>query len=98
MPLQPLRLSTLLLVLGLSGCDNTPKFSQPEPGEENSGGSATVFRSDRQAFSQPSTNLSHSRRLDFSVGNSFFRNPWVIAPSTTTARDGLGPLLNTNAC
>ncbi|MCT7264612.1 di-heme oxidoredictase family protein, partial [Salmonella enterica] len=24
--------------------------------------------------------------------------PWVIAPSTTTARDGLGPLFNTNAC
>jgi CxxC motif-containing protein (DUF1111 family) len=36
--------------------------------------------------------------VDFSVGNSFFRSPWVIAPSTTTARDGLGPLFNTNAC
>ena len=32
------------------------------------------------------------------MGNSFFRNPWVIAPATTTARDGLGPLFNTNAC
>lgn len=39
-----------------------------------------------------------TRRLDFSVGNSFFRNPWVIAPSSTNARDGLGPLFNTNAC
>ncbi|MNJ11365.1 Cytochrome c [compost metagenome] len=46
----------------------------------------------------PSANLAPSRRLDFSVGNSFFRNPWVIAPATTTARDGLGPLFNTNAC
>jgi CxxC motif-containing protein (DUF1111 family) len=36
--------------------------------------------------------------LDFSVGNSFFRNPWVQAPATTDARDGLGPLFNTNGC
>ncbi len=55
-------------------------------------------RSDRNAYSLPSANLSPERRLDFAVGNSFFRNPWVIAPSTTTARDGLGPLFNTNAC
>jgi CxxC motif-containing protein (DUF1111 family) len=46
----------------------------------------------------PSANLSPSRRLDFSVGNSFFRNPWISSPATTTARDGLGPLFNTNAC
>ncbi len=36
--------------------------------------------------------------LDFHVGNSFFRNPWVKAPASTRARDGLGPLYNTNAC
>ena len=57
-----------------------------------------MLQSDRNAFSLPSANLAPSRRLDFSVGNSFFRNPWVIAPSSTTARDGLGPLFNTNAC
>lgn len=39
-----------------------------------------------------------SKRLDFSVGNSFFRNPWVQAPASTDARDGLGPLFNTNGC
>ncbi|WP_243140621.1 di-heme oxidoredictase family protein [Pelistega ratti] len=31
-------------------------------------------------------------------GRSFFHLPWVAAPSSTTARDGLGPLFNTNAC
>lgn len=55
-------------------------------------------KTDQNAFSLPSANLPPSRRVDFSVGNSFFRSPWVIAPSTTTARDGLGPLFNTNAC
>ena len=98
MPLLPLRLSLLLLALGLGGCDDAPRFTKPEPGEARSGGDATVRKSDRNAFSMPSANLSPSRRLDFSVGNSFFRSPWVIAPSTTTARDGLGPLFNTNAC
>ena len=98
MPLLPLRLSLLLLALGLGGCDDAPRFTQPEPGEARSGGDTTVGKADRNAFSMPSANLSPSRRLDFSVGNSFFRSPWVIAPSTTTARDGLGPLFNTNAC
>lgn len=95
-------LSTLvlaLLVSSLTACDQpSPRFEQAEPGEALSGGSATVIKSDHNAFSMPSANLSPVRRLDFAVGNSFFRNPWVIAPSSTTARDGLGPLFNTNAC
>ncbi|WP_085629483.1 di-heme oxidoredictase family protein [Pseudomonas sp. R16(2017)] len=98
MPSLPLRLSALCLALGLSACDDAPRFTKAEPGEARSGGSATVNKSDRNAFSLPSANLPPSRRVDFSVGNSFFRSPWVIAPSTTTARDGLGPLFNTNAC
>ncbi|MGQ3824480.1 di-heme oxidoreductase family protein [Pseudomonas alliivorans] len=94
-----LRLSlALLTTLVVSACDDAPRFTHAEPGEALSGGSATVKKSDQNAFSLPSANLSPVRRLDFSVGNSFFRSPWVIAPSTTTARDGLGPLFNTNAC
>ncbi|WP_341521199.1 di-heme oxidoredictase family protein [Pseudomonas sp. G.S.17] len=88
----------LLVAVALSGCDDAPRFTQAEPGEALAGGAATVNKTDRNAFSLPSANLSPVRRLDFSVGNSFFRSPWVIAPSTTTARDGLGPLFNTNAC
>ncbi len=98
MPSLLLRLSALFLALGLSACDDAPRFTKAEPGEARSGGAATVRKTDQNAFSLPSANLSPSRRVDFSVGNSFFRNPWVIAPSTTTARDGLGPLFNTNAC
>ncbi|MFZ2321840.1 MAG: di-heme oxidoredictase family protein, partial [Pseudomonas sp.] len=96
MPVLLGRLAGLSLLLSLAACDSTPPPA--EPGEALSGGSATVQQSDHNAFSLPSANLSPSRRLDFSVGNSFFRNPWVIAPATTTARDGLGPLFNTNAC
>ena len=95
----PHRIALLLsLSLSLIACDKPPEFTQAEPGEALSAGSATVRKADQNAFSLPSANLSPSRRLDFSVGNSFFRNPWVTAPATTTARDGLGPLFNTNAC
>lgn len=100
MPRLLLRLSALLMAVSLSACDDAPPptFIQAEPGEARSGGSTTVRKTDQNAFSLPSANLAPTRRLDFSVGNSFFRNPWVIAPATTTARDGLGPLFNTNAC
>lgn len=62
------------------------------------GGDTTVHSTGANAFSLPAANLSFEQRLDFSVGNSFFRNPWIPAPATTTARDGLGPMFNTNAC
>ncbi len=62
------------------------------------GGDGTVSQADTNAYSLPQANLSMTRRLDFSVGNSFFRNPWVEAPASTDARDGLGPLFNTNSC
>ncbi|MDX1457253.1 MAG: di-heme oxidoredictase family protein [Marinobacter sp.] len=62
------------------------------------GGEGTVSQFDHNAFSLPQGNLPLSKRLDFSVGNSFFRNPWVAAPASTDARDGLGPLFNTNSC
>ena len=96
---SPLRLCLpLLLALPLAACDEAPRFTKAEPGEARAGGDTTVNRGDQNAYAMPSANLSAARRLDFHVGNSFFRNPWVIAPSTTTARDGLGPLFNTNAC
>lgn len=94
----PFRLSALLLALGLTACDDAPRFTQAEPGEALAGGSSTVDKRDRKAFSMPSANLSLEGRLNFNVGDSFFDNPWVIAPATTTARDGLGPLFNSNTC
>ncbi|WP_394151829.1 di-heme oxidoredictase family protein [Vibrio maritimus] len=63
-----------------------------------SGGKTTVKKDGPNAYSMPAANLPMSKRLDFSVGNSFFRNPWVQAPASTDARDGLGPLFNTNGC
>lgn len=92
-----LRPALLCLCLLLTACEpDAPPTA--EPGEAFSGGATTTAQQDANAYSMPASNLSPSRRLDFSVGNSFFRNPWVAAPASTTARDGLGPLFNTNAC
>lgn len=46
----------------------------------------------------PAQHLDAQGRLDFYSGLSFFKQPWVQAPASTTARDGLGPIFNANAC
>jgi CxxC motif-containing protein (DUF1111 family) len=87
-----------LAVPGTQAVGEDIDFTRAEPNEALSGGATTVFKTDVNAFSLPSANIPITRRDNFFVGNAFFKNPWVQAPSTTTARDGLGPLFNTNAC
>jgi CxxC motif-containing protein (DUF1111 family) len=77
----------------------TTDFSAPERFEALSGGSATNRSTlNRNAFSQPSANLSFEQRADFFVGNGLFRRNWVTAPSSTQGADGLGPLYNARGC
>ncbi|MEC8428596.1 MAG: di-heme oxidoredictase family protein [Pseudomonadota bacterium] len=73
-------------------------FAEASAASQRPGGETSRSVHNHNAFSQASANMPLRQRLDFSVGNSFFRNPWVAAPASTAARDGLGPLLNTNAC
>ncbi len=71
----------------------------PEKDEELSGGKeGTVFIRSVDAFGQPFGSLTHEEIRKFQIGNSLNRNNWVAAPSSTTARDGLGPLFNASAC
>ena len=79
---------------------------QPEPGPEVSpateqlgGGEATVFDTSADAFSAHSANMDDVDRIKrFNLGNDFFENPWVSARASTSSRDGVGALLNNNAC
>ena len=74
-------------------------FSAPETFEDLPAGAATVrARRNRDAFSQPSGNMTFEGELDFKVGNGLFRKLWVSAPSSTRASDGLGPLYNARSC
>lgn len=50
------------------------------------------------AYSFRIKGLTSSQNNAFFVGNSFFNQNWVEAPSSTTARDGLGPLFNNASC
>ncbi|MEC7299047.1 MAG: di-heme oxidoredictase family protein [Pseudomonadota bacterium] len=77
----------------------TQDFSAAEKFESNPAGAATVrARTDADAFSQPSGNISFERELDFKLGNGLFKKLWVSSPSSTLASDGLGPLYNARSC
>ena len=77
----------------------TDDFTQAEPNEHLAGGAATSLKNvNRNAFSHPSANMRLNKRLDFSVGNGFFKRVWVSAPSSTKAADGLGPIFNAKSC
>ena len=91
-PSSPLATRFLGAALFLLGCCCAFSVSSAQVGD------TTVKATHRGAYSLPVPTMPIEQRLNFQVGNSFFRNPWVIAPASTTARDGLGPLYNTNAC
>ncbi|AOY00719.1 di-heme oxidoredictase family protein [Jeongeupia sp. USM3] len=70
-----------------------------EAGEDLPGGvAATIDDHGKNAFSLPAPGLSEAQKTDFVVGNSFFKKAWVEAPSSTTARDGLGPHFIARSC
>ncbi len=74
-------------------------FTTIERFEDLPAGAATVrARTDANAFSDPSGNISFDRELDFKVGNGLFRKIWVSSPSSTLASDGLGPIYNARSC
>lgn len=64
----------------------------------NLGGVATIFEKNDQAFSLPFPSLNGIERLQFQAGDALFTEPWVASPSSTSGRDGLGPLMITRAC
>lgn len=74
----------------------------PGPGADllawASGGETTVVNASQRAFSLSAPNLERLERRVFEVGDSFFNRNWVAAPSSTDARDGLGPRFNAVAC
>jgi len=91
-----------IAILALVGCGSeAPEQNsglQAEPGEELTGGETTVFDTTPLAFSYSSRNMTPERRSTFFVGNSFFKENWLIAPASTDGRDGLGPLYNARSC
>lgn len=89
------------LVIFLPACEiqhsisKTPEWIEAElfPGGQNS-----VNRQPFVSFLLPVALLNDSERADFFAGKALANQPWVKAPTTTTARDGLGPIYNARSC
>ncbi len=92
-------IAQVLAALAAAACsesdDGTDAF---EPGEELPGGDVTVNDVTVNAYSHAAPTLVGERRDAFFVGNSFFNRSWVIAPSSTSGVDGLGPTFNARSC
>lgn len=99
-----LSISLCLAVTLLFGCDDIPSSRPLESsmiveGEHLPGGKLnTVSDISPNAFSFPSPALKEMEKLNFFVGNSFFKVNWVASPASTKARDGLGPTFNARSC
>lgn len=97
-------LSTVTLPTGVTRA--TPRMPDVAPSIEAEerprlpvpGGSWTRNRQPYRSLIAPAQHLDAEGRLSFFSGFALFRSPWVVAPSSTTARDGLGPLFNAHSC
>ncbi|WP_018693503.1 di-heme oxidoreductase family protein [Algicola sagamiensis] len=79
----------------LSACSPVPKF---DVSELQPGGETTASVESSGNYIVPAANLSKRMQKEFWLGRAAFKQPWVIAPSSTTARDGVGPLFNARSC
>lgn len=73
-------------------------LSDRRPDYQLSAGQATVFDQSREAYSHRFPDMDETHRTAFFSGESLFDQNWVTAPSSTVARDGLGPLFNARGC
>lgn len=103
-----LALSSVLLttLIGCGGGGGGSQTSSPEPTPEPeiqiehlSGGEASIKKTQSDAFSEHSNNMTSTESIKtFNIGDDFFNNPWVEGSASTSSRDGLGGLFNNNAC
>jgi CxxC motif-containing protein (DUF1111 family) len=82
---------------GLVACSLEEEVAM-QPRTALSGGAATVHNASPVAFSLSVPGLSPELREDFTFGNRLFNTNWVIAPSSTSKFDGLGPVFNRVSC
>ena len=88
-----------IVVLGAlgNGCRRTAA-PPVRASEKLPGGATSVSFEPRPLLFLPAANLGPRERPDFHAGKALAKQPWVKAPSSTDARDGLGPLYNARTC
>src|SRR5688572_22545368 len=75
-----------------------PLLAEAAPATRAPGGAATTDHTGAEAFRQPAPGADREQQLFFVSGSSFYLEPWLPPPSTSTSRRGLGPLFNAAAC
>lgn len=89
----------LLLALYLASLGACGEGLRLEEGEDYPGGDTTNFLLlGAQAFTFPASNLTEEERALFFSGNAFFNQAWVVAPASTSSRDGIGPIFHARSC
>ncbi|MGR6875089.1 di-heme oxidoreductase family protein [Pseudomonas sp. HK3] len=90
----------------LSGCDvYSPaldyRATQAPPYNESEllpGGETSVSIKPFASLEKPAANMTSELKPNFHAGKALANQPWIKAPTTTTARDGLGPVYNARTC
>lgn len=80
----------------LSGCDS--QIPNYDSAESYPGGDTSVSYKPFASHELPAANMSADLKPDFHAGKALANQPWVKAPTITTARDGLGPIYNSRTC
>lgn len=62
------------------------------------GGTGSVGYNRVQPILQPMANMDGQSKTQYYAGKALAGQPWIKAPTVTTARDGLGPLYNARTC
>lgn len=97
-----LKLIAVGFIFILNGCQPSGSSGHAVPevleSEKYPGGSTTVSIKPRPSLMLPAQNLPVEARPEFHAGKALAHQPWVKAPTITTARDGLGPLYNARTC
>lgn len=99
---------TAPLLVALAGCTAADGGAAPAHGAATGlqirprglrpGGDTTVALGPIPSFVLPAANLGPDRKPEYYAGKALATQPWVRAPTTTDARDGLGPLYHARAC
>jgi CxxC motif-containing protein (DUF1111 family) len=92
--------SSLLTLTTLVASFATESAIVPDvsPTEAYPGGKASVSFKPFASFMLPAANLPDDEKPAFYAGKALGHQPWVKAPTITTARDGLGPVYNARTC
>lgn len=91
------RMFPFLWLLAFTSCKSSAVPSS-DALEALPAGSASTSVTPFPSSELPASNLPQSDRPEFHAGKALAHQPWVKAPSTTDARDGLGPLYNARTC